>query len=185
MSDKCKDYGGETSEGMPCQRPAGWGLDGVNSGPCEDHKNGQKWVEEAESCSPISIIKRIQSGVLDPNALTPGQRRACLPILCIDKGKTYEEAAEIFDVSLGTIGRDWDLIRSGLEDKVLQVSSSDLAAEVFQSMKRDAAKLRKQGKYEAANRVISRAIEDLQDLGLIDKQADKMQLNWVDELEDI
>ena len=72
-----------------------------------------------------------------------------------------------------------------MEEKVVKVSQSELAVEVFQSMKRDATKLRKQGKYEAANRVISRAIEDLQDLGLIDKQADKMQLNWVDELEDI
>lgn len=185
MGEKCKDYGGKKDNGDPCHRDAGWGVDGENEGRCTDHRAGNHWSDKAERVKPIDLLKKLQNGVLDPERVGTAERRACLPVLCWDQGKTYEEAAEIFDVSKGTIGEDWQKIKNGWAKKVVQVSSSELAAEVFQSIKRDATKLRNQGKYEAANRVIARGIETLQDLGLVDKQADEVNINWVNELEDL
>jgi transposase len=61
--------------------------------------------EGQPECSPIAVIRDLQSGKLSPNALSSEARCACVEHLR-GEGYAVAEIAEIFKVSTRTIRRD-------------------------------------------------------------------------------
>lgn len=176
----CGDYGGENDDGSKCKKPSGWGSDGDER--CKHHPYEDD--ETFEKYDVIDVIKGIKSNHIKPDQLTREQRRACLPILYYDQGKVYEELANIFEVSLGTIHNDFEALRKEDAEKVLQIKDSELGGELLRSMKRDVAKLREQGNYQKANSVLRNTIETLQELGLVRKEPDRHKISWLDAVEE-
>lgn len=130
------------------------------------------------------FVEKVRNGEVQRD-ITQEERQACLPYLILEENKSQYECADLFGVCQQQISYDWRQLRDKWSEKLEQITNSELASEIWETGKRDAAQLRKQEKYDAANRVLKRTIDALLDLDIVDKQAQEMNVNWVDELEDI
>lgn len=66
MPETCGDYGGKTKSGTPCDRPAGWGVDGEDTGKCNQHRKDTK-TEKTQASDTKTTNSNDERNVLDEN----------------------------------------------------------------------------------------------------------------------
>lgn len=182
MSEQtCGDFGGRTAKGKPCSNPAGAGHDG-------DERCFQHPYEEDEysdkTTKPMELIKKIQSGMINPEQIHPEARRKCIPIL-LHRGYTQEYIGDLFDRSQSVISDDLKKIRESNGEYAKQISKAELLGELRYEVRRDITELRKQGENYKASQLMFDLLEEFRELGLIEKVPDEMNVSQtMEELEE-
>lgn len=117
------------------------------------------------------LLKQISDKQIDPEQLTPHQRRICVRSLLEEEKYTQNEIAAILHVNFRVISKDAKKIEeqnAWMFD--VMVNEPQLIVRTILSAKNKAARLCRQGKYKEAWTVEKECIELLQTLGYVKKK---------------
>jgi len=123
----------------------------------------------------VTILKKIQQGLLDPKEISVSDRRACVAYLRLE-GYTQEEIAGIFKVHRQTILRDEKAIRSEAARLVDEIDVRNIAGELIALAHHLQAKALREKDYGLAWRIERELIQDLQSLGYLPRSPERHQV---------
>lgn len=160
--ETCGDYGGTNKKGEPC----GQATDG---GRCADHED-QMAEHINQKINIERMVKGLNSGTIDPENVSTEERRACIPYLRVNSGRSYEGIGALFNVSKAQIHYDMQAILERHVEMIKEINPEDVGAQILMEIERDISELRKQGDHRSAVKSMRDKVKVLQTLGFLPKK---------------